>query len=72
MSFSYEIVIQFWDSPAVVTEARNAREAYRAFRRGMKHPGMFSVTLVTWDNQLHEMVSTTRHVPHKRQEKTRD
>lgn len=68
----YEIVIQFWDSPALVTEVRDAREAYRAFRRGMKHPGMFSVTLVTWDDQLQEMVSTTRHVPHKQQEKTHD
>lgn len=63
MSFLYEIVIHFWDSPAVVTETRNAREAYRMFRSAMKRPGIYYVTLIEFDENGETIISTTRHVP---------
>jgi len=63
MSTLYELEIHFWDSPREVSQTRSRATAYKRFRRAMKRPFLYYVTLIELDEASETIISTTRHVP---------
>ena len=58
----YEIVIQLWDAPRRIEEAREPGTAWAKFKVAMQLPNLYFVTLIEVGDG-DEILSTTRHVP---------